>query len=534
MPIFWTADVPVSADVACFSGNLAKVGGNLIHRILFGVPTAYERRIIGTTSDYLDQGSRLNGERGVRHLHFEGTLNALAPLSTINTEASEKLVDGDGTTICSTVAIALDVPGFRDPNGVVRSNNGTGAFAPTSEGAWGTQSIEAHSLGVSHEGYFHKSLGSCCSDLTVSPDEFSFTVHKNDFVFFVIDGWTYSASGHATTWRIRGTRVSDTVFKVVGTMLTCKHAIRGPYPSFEAAPLQEPDEYTIGVNSSTCIPNAGAGPRAQSVLFDQLVAELRLWRPRGDVAQKALDDYREVHSNSIENATQAEEGLRSILPLDAAVLAFDGRTRALNDPVGGMRQLARAAASLYLWYRYVLIPGFSDVAEWISAVKRLSREYGKAADSPRRLRGSEKYSVEALGFTLNVRVAELLSVTPYARDSLVDLALRFGFEIGLGQAWDLVPFSFVEDWFLNRAGTLRAIDWFFYGALLRLHVRVMSQKTSYEGPFDDGFWQGSISASYYVREVTLTKPSFVELLPLPRCVPISDWAPVAAALAIVR
>lgn len=534
MTITWTADIPVSADVACFAANLAKVGAGLINRIIFGIPTAYERRVIGSTSGYLDQGPRLNGERGVRHLRLEGALNAYAPLATINTEASAILVDGNGTTICSQVAIALDEPGFRATDGVVKSANGSGAFAPTSGGAWGTQSIETSSLSVAVEGSFRKSYGSCYSDLTVGPDDFSFTCHQNAYTFYVVGSNSVSASGYATRWRISGTRISHTQFRVTATTLSRRHAIRGPYPSWEAAPLLQPDVYTIRVNTLRCLPNEGTGPRAQSVLFDRLVSELIRSRPRGDVAQRALDDYRDVHSNSIENATQAAEGLRSILPLDAAVLAFDGRTRALNDPVGGMRQLTRAAASLYLWYRYVLLPGFSDVAEWISAVKRLSREYGKAADSPRRLRGSDKYSVEALGFTLKVRVAELLSVTPYARDSLVDLALRFGFEIGLGQAWDLVPFSFVEDWFLNRAGTLRAIDWFFYGALLRLHVRVKSQKTSYEGSFDDGLWLGSISVSYYVREVTLTKPSFVELLPLPRCVPISDWAPVAAALAIAR
>lgn len=241
---------------------------------------------------------------------------------------------------------------------------------------------------------------------------------------------------------------------------------------------------------------------------------------------KALEQYRAVNSNNIENIAQLRE-VRKLLPVDAALSLFEATSR---GKVRGAAYFAKAMSQLYLWYRYVFKPSVKDYKQWRALIANTQAIFDKC-DQSRHLRASNEYTEEYGGNTFVIRDTERITVSPYSDNGWLR-ALYVGMEPGLGQAWDLIPFSFVVDWFMPVAGTLRAIDWFMYQSLLGIRYRVLGHKVTSTLTFAD--YAGSVELSWYTRVVTSSWPDFVERVPLPRSLPLSNWGLAAAALVISR
>lgn len=236
----------------------------------------------------------------------------------------------------------------------------------------------------------------------------------------------------------------------------------------------------------------------------------------------ALDEYRALRSNNVENALQWSK-VEKLLPLDAARHAYEIQTNISLPKSSKALLFAKVLSAIYLWKRYVVNTTYRDLKQILTDLPTLLPKEG-----PRTLKGRVSTSRE-YDFPNSTWVAATCRVDPY---DLSLLPMRWGVHPGLSQAWDLLPFSFVVDWIFGVSNQLNAIDWFIYRQLLKLQYLVRGRRT--EVVVDSSVFGGvgTITVAQYVRTVENTWPGLLDSIPNPRSVPIKNWATAAAALAI--
>jgi len=528
-----TAEVPSGVQATILSATPGRVGYNLLRRLIFVLGKDY-----GIAGQWQYQGylkaipaRDIGREKYVEHLQVEGSVYKILPPTTVNTSDSQTIIDGDGSTVCSAIALGGATSGILT-NGVLKSNAGNGSFAPLAAGVWGTQFIFASSMRTEDGPSWWRSNGQRFYDLTIGATYAEFSVAQNSYSCFGKPGWWYGASGFARLYKVTVELISETRYRVTWVNTLNRVPLSGLPRWSEQTVLAPVIEYG---NTYSIVGNQVPMSVQRPTFVDRLLYAVQAPQQSSEnVLQKAMDQYRVVHSNNVENAAQLAAGVQQLLPLSAAMHAFEAMALARTRPLDSAVHASKCTADLYLWWRYVAQTTFNDIVDWRLAVTRGLEKFNKMMDSPRRLRAKEDFSVELAGIRLQVRVAELLSVSPYPWMHTFNRMLALGFEPGLGQTWDLIPFSFVVDWFTSFSGILRAVDWYFYQALLGINVRVSSRKTKYEGQFYEDGWSGNLNVSYYERVPSNRRPSLKELLPIPRSVPIANWVPAAAALVIAR
>lgn len=120
-------------------------------------------------------------------------------------------------------------------------------------------------------------------------------------------------------------------------------------------------------------------------------------------------------------------------------------------------EIADAVASLWLQYRYALMPIFYSIEDIKSALKAYKRIYAK-------YRSKEVEEIElpfaSLGYTFNgnARTTHRCVIKrAYAPEDLVDRLLDILKMNPLATAWELVTLSFVVDWFVNIGDVIDAL-----------------------------------------------------------------------------
>lgn len=168
-------------------------------------------------------------------------------------------------------------------------------------------------------------------------------------------------------------------------------------------------------------------------------------------------------------------------------------------------------AGNYLGYEYGILPTVSDLQSIVEAINRHAAPYYDSNDF-RVLTSSA--SSEASSSVGTVRVIERCKIAISRGDDrlfgLSDSLHNLGGFPTLENLWDLVPYSFVVDWFINVGNMLEQVD--FSGRVARLGVKytTRSSKTiiNYELPIymvEQGI-TGSISVIHYTRSVSEGTP----------------------------
>jgi hypothetical protein len=132
---------------------------------------------------------------------------------------------------------------------------------------------------------------------------------------------------------------------------------------------------------------------------------------------------------------------------------------------GGVVGKAKAASSMYLLYRYGFSPLVKDVAQGyeglskaLGMIRQTSR--GAAADSKTSVTTSAGGSWGTWTYTKQWSQYDSLSVRAMSLD---EYEASMGFNVGfstkdlLTLPWELIPYSFVVDWFLNIGDVIGAI-----------------------------------------------------------------------------
>lgn len=173
-------------------------------------------------------------------------------------------------------------------------------------------------------------------------------------------------------------------------------------------------------------------------------------------AHKALDQLEVLDMNNIENLVSFKEGVRGIMPPYREFLT------ALKDPENPFKWL-KASASSYLWYSYVAAPTAGDLTDFLKVYDKVLYDF-KKRDFHKfrtyRAKDKDTFVIDDFELTLTKtnkikvrsRFGGVVSNTYFKSKSL-------GLNPSLKNLWDLVPYSFVADWFVNVGELADAIDY---------------------------------------------------------------------------
>lgn len=174
----------------------------------------------------------------------------------------------------------------------------------------------------------------------------------------------------------------------------------------------------------------------------------------------AIADVTGLQSNWIENLSQVKGTASAIRPLVNAWKAVK---------TGNIMAGKRALIDAYLTYMYVVSPGVRDYNDVTKNLGKVSRNITSKRFSSERRRGKMVKTVPtcdvlaelAYYCTLNLRLKD----NPIA--SLGNALERLGLNPSAANIWDLIPFSFVVDWFVHIGPILSRLDAYENNALLR-------------------------------------------------------------------
>lgn len=110
------------------------------------------------------------------------------------------------------------------------------------------------------------------------------------------------------------------------------------------------------------------------------------------------------------------------------------------DVVHSGKELIKSLSNFWLQYRYVLSTTEMDIREMADLAQRVGR-------GPCNIRCNGYYSEEIRGVKYEFRAS--FKMTPDDVDGLQSEVEKYGLALTAYNSWDLVPFSFIADWFLR-------------------------------------------------------------------------------------
>lgn len=162
------------------------------------------------------------------------------------------------------------------------------------------------------------------------------------------------------------------------------------------------------------------------------------------------------------------------------------------------RHNLKSAAELYLWWKYSFSTSKMDIEsyfKWISS-------WINQKQNPT--------NVSHYSLTYNVAVDDVIRYNVYMSPYSIGCIEFLGLDINMSNTWDLLPFSFVLDWFVSVGDCLHSIDVSDLGSKISLISLLYSRKRSkvvYLNP-NDGFI-GEYVSTYYAREIQTSWPAAV-------------------------
>lgn len=186
---------------------------------------------------------------------------------------------------------------------------------------------------------------------------------------------------------------------------------------------------------------------------------------RTEVSTACLSDRGSSDSNQWETLAEFNKSLGMASSAMQNLNDFAGR-------YGGVFNRARAAGSAYLLYRYGFTPLMASLGTAVDALGKatgLLRKTARASGTMSKTYVSQGVAQPYAAYSIDYRIETLESISIRATsldEAYLSFMNNFGFTTkGLLQLpWELIPYSFVVDWFVNVGN--------FYGALLPVsHLR---------------------------------------------------------------
>lgn len=195
----------------------------------------------------------------------------------------------------------------------------------------------------------------------------------------------------------------------------------------------------------------------------------------------------------------------------------------LGTRISSLRHAARQSASTYLGYHYgtrLMVKDLTEVDLALAELKSQAKNlFQRASASEEAILSTAPIAYLSGPLTWTRRVnATLRSFsdpllhtvegTKAALDQLKDRVMRAGYELdllpSLSNIWDLIPFSFVVDWFLPIGDRLATLETKGYMSTLPLilvcYTQIFEFDTAYTHPLPDWECSGRLHHRIYVRK----------------------------------
>lgn len=271
----------------------------------------------------------------------------------------------------------------------------------------------------------------------------------------------------------------------------CVTTARGRSSKYKFTNYYKPVSNTVTGKAALYIGSFTAGDLRRVGLAISNICSFEYFYPRSILPDSFSDDlftqFGLPDVNNCENLTQLREIKKNIPPILAVIRKHN----------------VRSLSQFYLWYKYSyqttlmdLLAYYKFFVSWASQAKsrkdfkRTSLTYNGTSNFGRRvINVTTRYHVYTS--TYNAGVLEMM-----------------GLNLNLSNSWDMIPFSFVVDWFVNIGDILSRID--VENALAKVKVYSVCQSTKGTQTYSPDSVKGaigSISVTTYVRDVSNTLPT---------------------------
>jgi len=166
------------------------------------------------------------------------------------------------------------------------------------------------------------------------------------------------------------------------------------------------------------------------------------------------------------------------------MIAFLRDLRKPQELIPKLRKLKklRTTAGNYLSYKYGILPTIDDLKSIVAAVLKLKPYLDKNGFKTYGAGFTDSYTSSSITTKLEQHIKIAISDEDSAFDAIASKLDSMGFLPTLENVWDLIPYSFVLDWFVDVGDFLHRVDSRL--RLVRLNIRyaTMSRKetTSYK------------------------------------------------------
>ena len=192
-----------------------------------------------------------------------------------------------------------------------------------------------------------------------------------------------------------------------------------------------------------------------------------------EACRSAVQSVSVLDMNNIENSTQ--------------VLDPKGLLPPLKDLLAIKKHPAKGFASLYLWLKYAVKTSISDLEEVIENYYRLMDVLKNGQPAYMVKYGTAFSSGKFMDILTTSRVNAKVAMSPQMRTEIEKsqhLFSSLGLDASIASMWDLVPFSFVVDWFAGVGDFLESCDYaLFTRSRFKIHSVTTSAKFTVAIPF---------------------------------------------------
>lgn len=259
------------------------------------------------------------------------------------------------------------------------------------------------------------------------------------------------------------------------------------------------DKYGSKVSLSST--NQSYSPYTLANPADVIMSEIR----------KVIDSEITMASNwdlhPVDNSVFGELAMDAVKKIDRNNVNMIAFLRDLREPSALIPKLKslvklKGAADNYLTVEYGILPTISDLKGIVDAFQKVKPYVDRNGFSTYSAVRSSFEQVGQLGHTIEQRIKVAVQDNDSMMINLIDRIESAGFGLTFQNIWDLVPYSFVLDWFIDVGGMLERVDTRL--RMLRMDIPYVTQsfKQTLEFPALNDYGTpliGSMSLTRYKR-----------------------------------
>lgn len=264
--------------------------------------------------------------------------------------------------------------------------------------------------------------------------------------------------------------------------------------------------YFLSPGDSNIAPELGSLPQIRKTIMSRVYSYLATTKSAVhklswyEPCRSAVESMTALSMNNLENLSQLADPKGMLPPA--------------RDILNIKKHPAKGIASIHLWFSYAAKTSLKDTMDILNNYGRILEALGQSQPTLSVKYGTSFITMPVLGSTVSVRLNSKIMLYQKFRtevETLTHKMAALGFAPGIAPSWDMVPFSFVIDWFIGFGDMLASVDYALFTAN-RFDVQSVTNSAKLVIPLSisqlgiSGDVQGGINLTYYYRWVTNSLP----------------------------